>query len=148
MTTILVVYILSLVLVLSELVIPGFVIGTLGVLGLGGSVYWAFRTQGPLEGFALLFIAVAIVPTAIIKGMRRLSLHARVDSTAAEGAFADLMGKSGPALTPLRPTGAASLAGRRVDVVTRGEPVEKGAEVQVISVEGNRVIVQSAERRA
>ena len=53
-----------------------------------------------------------------------------------------LVGKSGKTLTPLRPTGVALIDGHRVDIVTRGEFVETEIEVEVILVEGNRVVVR------
>ena len=54
-----------------------------------------------------------------------------------------LVGKSGQSITPLRPTGAALISGRRVDVVTRGEFIEAGTEIEVLLVEGGRVVVRS-----
>jgi membrane-bound serine protease (ClpP class) len=54
-----------------------------------------------------------------------------------------LVGKSGQAITPLRPAGAALIDGQRVDVVTSGEFIETDAEVEVIIVESNRVVVRS-----
>ena len=53
-----------------------------------------------------------------------------------------LVGKSGTAITPLRPAGVALIDGHRVDIVTRGEFVETETEVEVILVEGNRVVVR------
>ena len=40
-----------------------------------------------------------------------------------------------------RPTAGAAFEGRRVDVMSRGEPIEPGSRVRVIEVEGNRVVV-------
>ena len=54
----------------------------------------------------------------------------------------NLVGKTGQAITPLRPAGAALIDGQRVDVVTGGEFIETDAEVEVIVVEGNRVVVR------
>ncbi len=54
----------------------------------------------------------------------------------------NLDGKTGQAITPLRPAGAALIDGQRVDVVTGGEFIETDAEVEVIVVEGNRVVVR------
>ena len=54
----------------------------------------------------------------------------------------NLVGKTGQAITPLRPAGAALIDGQRVDVVTGGEFIETDAEVEVIVVESNRVVVR------
>ena len=41
----------------------------------------------------------------------------------------------------LRPAGHATIDGRRVDVVSRGEAIEAGTRIRVIEVAGNRVVV-------
>ena len=54
-----------------------------------------------------------------------------------------LVGKSGKSITPLRPAGAALINDQRVDVVTPGDFIEAEVEVEVILVEGSRVVVRS-----
>ena len=54
----------------------------------------------------------------------------------------NLVGKSGKSITPLRPAGAALISDQRVDVVTLGDFIEAEVEVEVILVEGNRVVVR------
>ncbi len=54
-----------------------------------------------------------------------------------------LVGKSGKTVTPLRPAGVALINGQRVDIVTQGEFVAPETEVEVILVEGSRVVVRS-----
>lgn len=53
-----------------------------------------------------------------------------------------LAGSSGVALTDLRPAGAARIDGRRVDVVADSEYIAKDTPVQVVAVEGVRVVVE------
>lgn len=55
--------------------------------------------------------------------------------------FQELVGKSGKALTSLRPTGAATIDGGRFDVITQGDFIEIGTEIEVVRVEGNKVFV-------
>lgn len=55
----------------------------------------------------------------------------------------NLVGKSGKSITPLRPAGSALINNQRVDVVTLGDFIEAEVEVEVILVEGNRVVVRS-----
>lgn len=52
-----------------------------------------------------------------------------------------VVGAGGTALTPLRPTGTARVGGTRVDVVTRGEFIDRGAALRVIRTTGNRIVV-------
>jgi membrane-bound serine protease (ClpP class) len=52
-----------------------------------------------------------------------------------------LLGALGVASTDLRPSGKALIDGRLVDVVSQLHFVERGASVQVVEVEGARVVV-------
>jgi membrane-bound serine protease (ClpP class) len=52
------------------------------------------------------------------------------------------IGGRGVAETALRPTGKARIAGRRVDVVSSGDFVEPGTAVEVVAVDGARVVVR------
>jgi membrane-bound serine protease (ClpP class) len=45
-------------------------------------------------------------------------------------------------VSPLRPAGVADLGGSRVDVVSDGSFIDAGAPVEVIRVDGNRVVVR------
>ena len=50
--------------------------------------------------------------------------------------------QTGIAASPLRPAGVAEIAGERVDVVTEGGFIPAGSRIQVIKVEGVRVVVK------
>ncbi len=50
---------------------------------------------------------------------------------------AELIGKSGEAITDLRPAGTALIGGSRLDVVTEGEFIDKGQQVKLVSIHGN-----------
>ena len=50
---------------------------------------------------------------------------------------------SGKTITDLRPSGVASIDDQRVDVVTRGEYIQKGSRITVLAVRGNQVIVKA-----
>lgn len=52
------------------------------------------------------------------------------------------IGKVGKAMTPLRPSGTAEVLGQRLDVVTEGGFIPSGTTVEVIRVEGTRIIVR------
>ncbi|HEB53029.1 MAG TPA: hypothetical protein ENI87_07240, partial [bacterium] len=52
-----------------------------------------------------------------------------------------LVGRTGRAVTVLRPTGTMEVDNQRIDVVTEGEFLEQGARVRVLYVQGNRVVV-------
>ncbi len=60
--------------------------------------------------------------------------------------FEHLLGRHGVATTQLTPSGKARFANELVDVIADGEVVSRGADVVVVEVHGNRVVVRSAER--
>ncbi len=144
--------VLGLVLIVGELLFP-----TVGALGIGGalaiigSIVAAFQ-EGTQTGVSFLVATALLVPAAIVLGMKLLPhspfgkhLVARgatfTDAAAVDRRDRELSGKEGIAENFLRPIGTATIDGRRVDVQSRGEPIEAGSRVRVIEVEGNRVVV-------
>jgi len=78
------------------------------------------------------------------KAWQRISLPET--ETQAEGysgslGLEEMVGKSGVAITSLRPAGTALIEGQRVDVVTQGTFIDKDSEVTIIRIDGNRVVV-------
>jgi membrane-bound serine protease (ClpP class) len=60
----------------------------------------------------------------------------------AAGTLAALLGAIGVAATALRPAGKAQFADDYLDVVAEGSYVQAGARVQIIEIEGNRIVVK------
>ncbi len=58
------------------------------------------------------------------------------------GPYANLQGERGTAVTILRPSGKAQFGDRMVDCISDGPFIEMGRPVQVIEVNGNRVVVR------
>ncbi len=58
------------------------------------------------------------------------------------GRLGKLLGQSGEAITDLRPVGAVMFDDERVDCVAQTGQIEKGGKVEVIRVEGVRVVVR------
>jgi membrane-bound serine protease (ClpP class) len=52
------------------------------------------------------------------------------------------LGRSGTAVSPLRPAGIAEIDGTRVDVVSDGGFVDVGTTIEVTRVDGNRIVVR------
>lgn len=57
----------------------------------------------------------------------------------------ELVGKTGKALTPLRPGGAAWIEGERYDVVSLGQFIETDQPIRVLEVHGSRIVVEAME---
>jgi membrane-bound serine protease (ClpP class) len=54
----------------------------------------------------------------------------------------DLVGKTGTAITVLRPSGMAEIDGEKIDVVADGDYIPAQARIRVKAVAGPRVIVE------
>jgi membrane-bound serine protease (ClpP class) len=53
-----------------------------------------------------------------------------------------LLGAMGFAATPLRPAGKAQIGDDFLDVIAEGDYVQPGSRVQIIEIEGNRIVVK------
>ncbi|MCB7128279.1 MAG: hypothetical protein J3T61_01925 [Candidatus Brocadiales bacterium] len=54
----------------------------------------------------------------------------------------DLVGKRGYAISTLRPSGRADIDGDVLDVVTQGEFIEADRMIEVVEIQGNRIVVK------
>lgn len=52
------------------------------------------------------------------------------------------IGRTGTALTLLRPSGKAKIDGEVYDVLTQGEFLTKGSDIRVLKIEGTKIVVQ------
>jgi membrane-bound serine protease (ClpP class) len=55
-----------------------------------------------------------------------------------------LAGRSGTAVSALRPAGIADIEGSRVDVVSDGAFIEAGSAIHITRVDGNRIVVRKS----
>jgi membrane-bound serine protease (ClpP class) len=60
--------------------------------------------------------------------------------------FTGYLGSSGVSVTLLRPSGIAEVGGARLNVVSEGAFVQPGSPVEVVAVQGNRVVVREVPR--
>ena len=137
-----VLYVVGLGLIVAETVIPGVTMGVIGILLLAVSVTFGFRHHWML-GMGQLGVAVVVAPLCFWAAIRRLTLKASIGGDSFAQVYDGFLGKEGQAHTDLRPAGIVVIDGKKVDVVTAGEQVQKGSRVRVTMVEGNRVVVRS-----
>lgn len=102
---------------------------------------------GMFGAFGLAFLIARFLPK--VPYANRLLLAPPTDkSEAAElllpgaGEAASLLGAIGTTNTPLRPAGVVRFADKFVDVVSDGGFIPAGTRVQVITVEGTRIVVK------
>jgi membrane-bound serine protease (ClpP class) len=146
--------VLGLLGILWELhVVPGHGIpGILGAVALLAAVLLAFGLPFffiGIETIATAIVLTVIVFTLTLRAMPENAWAQRLALAAAQGpeyvTSADrtsLRGRSGMAVSYLRPAGIASIDGRRVDVLTEGEFIAQGTPIRVVRVEGARVFVE------
>ena len=72
------------------------------------------------------------------------SLSQESGYSSSDASYKDYLGQTGEAKTSLRPAGIATVGGHRLDVVTSGEMIGKGAPIRVIDVQGARIVVEAA----
>lgn len=140
----------GLILIAVELVlVPGF--GFFGVAGLGVLITGFFLSFAKLGGEQTLYLVITTTMLAGIlawwaarAGVWKRLIHSdsQAGSTSQQQGIDALVGMTGSAHSTLRPAGVATIDGRRVDVVAEGGFVEKGQEIEVLRVDGNRVVVR------
>ena len=153
----------AVLLALEVFVIPGFgITGVLGILALLGGLTLSLVGAGATGAGVLyavgrvslsLLLALA-ASVALLRFLPRLpygrrlvldtGLAARAGYASAPESDAMWVGKRGTAASPLRPAGIADLAGQRVDVVSQGEYIETDTPIEVVRVDGNRIVVRRA----
>ena len=148
--------ILGIAFLIGELFLPGFgIMGICGVLCLIAVCIIQFMTTTPTVAIVVTVVLGLILIVMVILFMRSLKdgllfrspivLKDRIETEAvklSEVKAEDLVGKTGTALTPLRPSGIALIDGKRYSVETQATFVEKDSEITVLSVDGPKITVK------
>ena len=61
--------------------------------------------------------------------------------------YGQYLGKLGTALSPLRPAGIGLFEGERLDVVSDGDFIDKDVSIEIIRIDGYRLIVRPVKKR-
>lgn len=143
--------VIGILLLLAETVLPGVIAGVLGACCLLAGIVQGYARFGGRTGNLILAL-VLFGSTAgfclwlkFFPGSRMARLIVSRKVVGDIGAEQpELVNQTGTAFTRLRPAGTALINGRRVDVVSDGQLIERGAMVKVVAVEGMRVVVRAA----
>jgi membrane-bound serine protease (ClpP class) len=149
MTLIITLLLVGAALMFLEVFLPGLIAGILGLLCLIAAVVLAYA-EGFATGNIILGVVIAgrcvgtwcwlkFFPDSRIAGIF-ISKQAIGDLGTDRP---ELVGCTGEAVTALRPSGTATLNGKREDVVAESGFIERGTPVKVIAVEGLRVVVRA-----
>jgi membrane-bound ClpP family serine protease len=147
--------IVALLMIFGEVMIPSGGALSIGAIVVFVAAFVIGFGESMEAGLALVAATVGAVPLTLVAAFKVfprtpigkaviLSGDARPDGTRAvvDPHEKALLGRSGVAVTVLRPSGEAEIDGEMIDVVTGGEMVEAGAKVQVTEVQGNRIVVR------
>ena len=143
------VLVLGLVLFFVEVaIVPGFgVTGALGLLALAAGASAAWTELGPLWGGVTGGVSVVAAGAMLYwlpksrLGRKMVLEHSQAEAVSQQDR-SHLLGRRGITVTPLRPIGRVRFGTEEVDVMTEGEYVDSNQEVEVMSVEGPRVVVR------
>ncbi len=149
MVIIAILLIAGMLLLVSEIFLPGMIAGFVGFLCLATAVFLGFSEFGPVGGSGLLMGVLIALVVGFIFWLWWFPGSHLSRPFVSEGKIGDigtdrpdLLGKEGVTLTPLRPSGTAVIDQCYVDVVTGGEMIEREKRVRVVHVEGMRVVVR------
>jgi membrane-bound serine protease (ClpP class) len=149
-------FLAGIMLLIMELFIPGF--GLWGISGMGcilGSFFLALGSnQAALNSMAVSLIIAILLFLVILRRLPTSRLWNKLilkETETTEAGFTSghnyekYLGKSGVAITLLRPAGIAEFDGEQLDVVSEGQYIEAGTKVKVVKAEGSRIIVKAVK---
>lgn len=153
----LLIFIAGLALVIAEFFVPGGIVGILGGVLIILSLLFAGANVSQMIWAIFIALMVAIIGMVILmkffgKKMHVFNKLVLKDATTTEDGYVsnvnriDLLGKVGKTITPLRPAGTMQLGGERIDIVSEGSYIDAGKAVEIIKVEGSRIVVRELEK--
>ena len=150
MATVVILIAAGFVLLAAETVLPGLIAGLLGFVCLISAVVTSYSSLGVNAGHLTLIVVLIGLSIGTIAYFylfpktrmgRALVSHSTAGDLGAERP--ELLDQTGVAYTHLRPSGTALIDGKRIDVISEGNLIERGTSIKVIKVEGSRVIVRT-----
>jgi membrane-bound serine protease (ClpP class) len=149
MTLIITLLVLGAVLISLQTFLPGMIAGIIGFLCLVAAVVLGYQDFGLRTGNLILGAVLVGLGIGVFTRLRffpesriakRFIAHRSVGELGV--ARPELFNCTGVTITQLRPSGTAFINGRRVDVVSEGSLIDRGASIKVMAVEGARVVVR------
>jgi membrane-bound serine protease (ClpP class) len=143
-------------LIVVEVFVPGGILGGLGTMSIFVSLFMATDNIFALSLSLLIAITLTILVAVYLykriglqKGLLRhiiLADRETVDKGYVSSVSRkQLVGLTGRALTPLRPSGTGLFESERLDIVSVGNFIKQNDPIEIISVNGSRIVVQRIE---
>lgn len=152
MTLVIVLFLLGVVLLALEIVVPGAVLGSVGAVLMLAGVVAAFMNLGSTGGMiativALLLLGVTFYLEMVWLPRSRMAKHLTMDATidsVSQPPLAkeiDVVGRDAVALSTLAPTGFVQVDGRRYEASCRSGYATVGETLKVVGLDAFRLIV-------
>ncbi len=145
----------GIILVCSEIYVPGGLLGLLGAVSLIAAIvmgFFIFSLQEAITGTISILILSGLGFLAWIRyfpcsflGKQLMLTKDGEDFTIVDEHISRYDGEEGVAESPLKPAGIARILGDRVDVIANGTWIDAGTQIRVISVAGNHILVREIE---
>jgi len=145
----------GLVLLLLEVLTPAFGLLAAGAIAALAAAVWVSFTLSSELGMVMIVAAVVGVPAylvCLVKVLPKTRLGRRLflrkaakatgQGTPEAGELKRLIGRTGRAETPLRPSGAVRIDGRRLIAIAESGMIEQDTTVRVIGAGGTELIVR------
>ena len=143
------------VVIIAEIILTSGGILSIEALSVFGySLFIIFNEISMTIGFSFVAADLILIPVLVIVGLKllarspvtlRKTLSRKEGVSSQSSELESYVGTQGNAVTDLRPAGIAVINGKRVDVVTRGEYLEKDSAIIVTAVTGNQIIVRKKD---
>jgi membrane-bound serine protease (ClpP class) len=153
MTLIILLSIIGIAAILAELVLPGGILGVIGIGLLVATVVVTFAKFGATAGIIasiLLLVFCFVVLGWWMKYFHRLPLTRKLilqnesgEKTEKKEERDSFVGRTGTTLTDLMPSGRAKIDGKKIDVIAEAGSIKADTEISVVAVKGPSVIVRS-----
>ena len=148
-----VVLLIGIVLIGIEFYMPGFgVPGICGTICAAAGVFLTGRNASEriiVGVIAIVIIAVMLVISIIIFNSKKVKSPIKLDTEVqGKDLFIDgkdmeyLIGKKGEAATDLRPSGKGEFDGVKLDILSEGEYIKKGATLEITEIKNNKIFVR------
>ena len=149
----LILFVIGIGLIIAEFFLPGGIAGIAGIAAVLGSLFLAADNAAHMGMSILIAMGVSILASILMikvfgKKMKFFKKIILTDSTNTEKGYIsnksrlELIGLEGYALTALRPSGTVVIGDERIDVVSEGGFILKGAKIKVVKAEGSRIVVR------
>lgn len=152
MSFIITLIITGLILICAEIIIPGGILGGLGIIAFIAAVVLTWQEYGPMAGiWALIGTGVLSVLTIMVglkilpksKLGRGLFLSAKLDNPKKKTlANEDIIGKEGKTLTTLAPTGKIQIEEQSFEAFSKSGMLHANERVKVVAQDNFRLIIE------